>query len=454
MLVWLLSTAAAPTPAPAQVDSASLHATLSGWSESNWLPYLNRDGAIGGRLSSLGILQRFQEDLDFEYQLDRLTASFALTEDYEWYELHKNGIRWQGGSITKQDLFVGTQFKTVIPIGKSWNAGIRFDQEVNPTTDRNLLRFGFDKSWDSGVFAFAGASLDPLKPDSDVELGVGWRSEAAPNPRQEARLTVAVIDWTNNLIYLGLDAGRQPQVDSTLAYRGQPLAFRGSVSSRVGTAVRWEAFGAVATPSTIDQYEGAEQDLGIRQAEEYGFIGGLLEWSARPELRIGGFATHIRAQTERTALSAGLDVDEYRLMEATTNIGAFALLRMGASWHLEAFLVRNWRPEKREFRNSTSPDVDYLDRAWTGQVLARRTAGRGFLADVGLVWDVRDVIRGEGEVPSSGRLGWHNYRVTAMVGWRFNPNMMFLVGAGLDLDGDDSGKNRFDGLRGRFTAVW
>ena len=147
-------------------------------------------------------------------------------------------------------------------------------------------------------------------------------------------------------------------------------------------------------------------------------------------------------------------MDEYSLVEETTNVGAFALFGIGRHWHLEALIARNRRPEEREYWNGTLPDVDYLDQAWTGQVIARRTTDRGLVADLGILWDVRDVVRGDGQVPSAGTLGWHSYRVNAMAGWRFNAHVMFLLGAGLDLDGDHSGSNWFDGVRARLTVVW
>jgi hypothetical protein len=194
LLVWFAVCSETASAQSDQVDSTSLHATLSGWDESNWLQILDRDAAFGGRLSSLGILQRFHPDIDMEYQLDRLAAGFTLSEDYAWYRLERNGFRWWGGSVTKSDLIVVGQLKAAVPLGKSWNFGVWFDQEINPTTDRNLVRVGADKSWGSGVFAFARASLDPTKPDADFELGAGWQSESTQNPRHQARLTLAVLD--------------------------------------------------------------------------------------------------------------------------------------------------------------------------------------------------------------------------------------------------------------------
>ena len=453
-LLSVMQVALSPVSASAQVDSTSLHATLSGWDESNWLQFLNRDAADGGRMSTLGILQRFHENIDFEYEMDRLTSQFSLVEDYSWYRLQDDGVRWRGGSINKRDILTRVQFKTTISIGKSWDFKLRFDKKVSPVTDRSRLTFAFDKSWNSGLFAFAKGSLDALKTDSDVEFGVGWRSSALTNPRHEARLSLAVVDWANNLVYVRLNAAEQTPIDSTLAYDKQPLALRGSVSSGITQTLRLEAFGALAAPSTLDQYEGFTPDQGIRHEERFGYAGGLVEWSIRPNLRIGGFGTYIEARTVRSALSADQGVEEYRLVEATTNLGAFGLFGMGKSWHLEAIIARNWRPEERDYVDSTLTDVDYLDQSWTGKLLARRSAPRGLMTDLGFYWDARDIARGAGQVPSAGNLGWHNYRLNVMVGWRFNVNFMFLIGAGLDMDALPQIQGLFDGLKARFTVVW
>ena len=144
-------------------------------------------------MSTLGTLQRFHEVIDFEYEMDRLTSQFSLVEDYSWYRLQSNGVRWRGGSINKRDLLTRVQFKTTIPIGRSWNFRLRFDKKVSPTTDRNRLTFVFDKSWSSGLFAFAEGSLDALKTDSDVEVGMGLRSSATTNPRHQAKLSLEVV---------------------------------------------------------------------------------------------------------------------------------------------------------------------------------------------------------------------------------------------------------------------
>ncbi len=136
-LFLALRAAAFPTSVTAQVDSTSLHATLSLWDESNWLQFLNRDAADGGRLSSLGILQRFHEDIDFEYQIDRLAAGFSMTEDYAWYRLERNGARWAGASITKRDLLSGAQFKTAPAKPSTW-----WIRHVCPRPDRALRPHG------------------------------------------------------------------------------------------------------------------------------------------------------------------------------------------------------------------------------------------------------------------------------------------------------------------------
>ena len=439
-----------PSSAVAQVSDAAFHGTLGGWDESTWLLILDRNAATGGRLSSYGILQRFNEDIDSEYVLDRLAANFTLTEDFEWYQLRDDGVRWTGGSITKRDLAIETQFKTKVPLGSAWSFTPQFDQRINPTTNRNLVRVAFAHRWQNGLNAFARGSLDPNKPDSDLELGAGWESKRG---RHKASLSLAVLDWANDLIYVGLEAARQSQIDSTLEYEKQPLALHATFVTSLGRSVRLEGYGAIMRPATILQYHGSAQDEGIRQSERFSFAGGMVEWALDSKLRLGFFGTYVRAETERTALAPELGVDEYELTEQTTNLGGFALVRVARTWHVELLLARNWRPEERVFQDSANTNVDYLDQAWTGQLLLVRSTPKGFQFDLALMMDRRRVVRGDRQVPSAGTLGGNNYRARFDAGWRFSDQFACFLGAGMDVDGDGVGRY-FGGARGRFTVYW
>ena len=71
--------------ASAQDKVAPRPATLRGWADRTWLRAVNRTGATDGRLSRLGILQRFHETTDNEYKLDQISRRFSPWEDYEWF---------------------------------------------------------------------------------------------------------------------------------------------------------------------------------------------------------------------------------------------------------------------------------------------------------------------------------------------------------------------------------
>ena len=439
-----------PCPLLAQRTGAELHATLQDWAEFSWLQILDRNGGTGGRFSDLGILRRFEEDIDAEYQLDLLASRFTRAEDYRWYGID-NGFRWRAGSITKRDLATYSEFKTTVAVGAHWRMRVRFNREENPQADRSFLRVAFTRRWESGVFGVIAGSLDPLKPGSDIGIGVGWRD--AEVPRREVKLDVTVLDWASDLIHLRLGAADQSQIDSTIEYSTQPIAFRVSGSTPLGKSFRVEGYAAVMRPSAVLWYRERNENDGLRQDERFGFVGGLVEGVVTRDFSAGIFATHIRARTERSALPQGSSVLEYNLIEKTTELGLFALAHVANPWDVELWLSRNWRPETRTHRDPAETDVDYLDRAWTGQLLLIRAPASGFTADVSLLMDRRTVVRGDGQVPSAGSLGQHNRRARIDLGWRFGDQMMFLIGFGMDLDpGEPAGG--FGGARGRFTVSW
>jgi hypothetical protein len=70
--------------------------------------------------------------------------------------------------------------------------------------------------------------------------------------------------------------------------------------------------------------------------------------------------------------------------------------------------------------------------------------------------DLRDVIRGDGQVPSvEGSVGRRNTRLRLEVGWRFGNRFWVEGGYRMDLDGDvGTGHGSFDGAHGRVVLFW
>ena len=168
----------------------------------------------------------------------------------------------------------------------------------------------------------------------------------------------------------------------------------------------------------------------------------------------GGFATVIRAVTDRTPLPNGGAVNDFRLTERTAELGGSLLIRAAPRWLLEGWLGRVWRPERRVYRGGAAPDVNYEDVAWSGQGVVMYRPAQGFTGSVGLDLDRRDVVRGDGEVPAHEDLARHNAEIRCDFGWRFPNRSLFDVGLGFDLDPGIYPRGWFGGAHGRFVLYW
>jgi len=441
--VWVF-----PSALSAQSDTLA-HGTLQHWAEQSWLQLLDRHGSAGGRLSERGVLQRFDDDIDDKYFLDRLTAAFTLREDYTWYR-RESGVRWLGGSINRRNLLSEGEFKTTVPLSQAWDIGVRFHKEDLPTANRNALRIGVRDKFSRRWTGFASMHLDPNKPGTDVELGVRW----GEIDRANAMLSVTVMDAFNNVVYITLDAVSQSQIDSTLAYESQPVAFRTSVRWPLGRRLRVEGYGAVVTPSTLKAFEDRDESNGFRQSERIAYAGGLLEWKPVPTFFVGALAATIRAESDREKLSTDVPIDEYDLTEQTTQVGGFASWQIARRWVLDAWLLRAWRTEERWYRDPGIQDVDYQVRHLTWFATLTYRARSGFTTDIGLGWDKADEPRGEKQVPATGNLTTEHYRVRYDFGWTFRDILQFLIGGSIDIDAERNEGMSFGGGRGRFTLYW
>lgn len=446
-ILALLITVTASTSTLAQQDTASLHATIRTWADETWLLALDRSAARGGRLNSRGTLQRFHAEIDAEYELDRISAGFGITEEYRWERI-ANGARYWAGSINYEHLITGADLKASVPIGRGWTSSIRITHQDLPPLFRNRIGVRFRKDW-RGPFVYVEGSLLAYKPENDVSIGGGWAS-----PTRRLVVSLSVVDAFSDIVYqvLGVWPGF---ADTALDYERQPLALRTSVEQSVGRRLRIEADAGFFTPSRVRAYRQLSPSEGFRQEETFAQAAGLIEWSAAPTLRAGAMARYVRATTRRTPLPLDTALNDFRLTEQTTSAGAFLLAIPAPRWRLEAWGARVARPERREYAAAGLADTDYRDATWTGQALVGYRAPGGFKLNGSLEWDLRNVTRGDGQVPVQESLARHNTRVKLDVGWTVRDRFDVLLGYRVDLDGDlytDHG--RFDGAHGRFVMSW
>jgi hypothetical protein len=442
--------AAIPSSAHSQQDTASLHATVLCWSDRTWLYLLDREGVEGGRLNDQGMLMRFHPAIDDEYATDVISVFPGLGDEYAW-ETRENGARYRAGSINHRDLIAGLDVKANVSLGRGWRARFRFDKEDRPGLARNVPRIGFEKAWSPGMFAFAEGTLSPLKPDMDVAVGGGWRDR---NGSVQASFTV--LDAFSDVIYQGLVvyAGF---ADTATDYERRPYALRGTAERQIGRHVRVQLDVGGSPSSTVRAYRQVAPDSGFRQFEEYAQAAGLVEWTTLPWLRAGALGTWVRAELDRTPLPLGRAEDDFRLVEQTTQLGGYVLVQPHPQWRFESWLLREHRPQTKDFGDESLDDVDYEDRAWRSQTLLRWLARFGLKAEAALEMDLRDVIRGEArEVPSvEGDLARHNTRLRLEVGWRYKDRFRVDGGYRIDLDGDTgTDHGSFDGAHGRFVLFW
>ncbi len=437
-----------PGSARAQLDTAMLHGSLRGWAENAWLVILDRNGAFGGRTSDRGILQRFHEDIDNKYRLDLLSMEFSLADEYAWYQ-REQGLRWRAGSITKRDFATFAEVKASVPLGSAWSMGVRFDRVEIPEVSRNAVRVSFDHRLSQTTSVSAGTHLDPIKPGSDLETGVRWRSGGGA----EITAFVTLLDLFNNLIYVDLNAADQAPIDSTLEYETRPVALRTSAVFPLGHGIRLEGYGAVMLPSTILSYEGRDRSSGFRQEERFAYGGAMVEWAPFTAVRTGAFVTYLRARTERAALSPGAGVNAYDLIESTTQVGGFVVTRLGRRWMIEHRFVRDWLPERRTYSDSAQGNVDYELRMYRNRTMVFYEAPGGFLLDLAVLLDFGDIVRGAGQVAGDPRsppgIG-DTSRWIFDIGWRFSDRAKVLLGGGWDAGFGWA----WGGGRARLTAYW
>ena len=439
---------AASTPVQAQNDTAGLHTTLAGWADDALLAILDRDAARGGRLSDRGILQRFWSDIDPDYQINLIRMRFDLIDDYEWYR-HTNGVRYWSGSVNTRDEAIGAEFKARVPLSERWAADVDLRHQSLLELNRSLVRLRLRRTRASGLYTALDGDFTFHKPSSDIGAALGWQRGTT-----QLELALTALDAFNNFIYGGLKVVNTP-ADTALDYRRQPWLLHGHADVSLGPRWRLEGRAGVMRPATLRAYVQAAPDSGFLQDERYGFAGALVEWLPSTRVTAGGFATLIRAVTDRTPLPNGGAINDFRLTERTAQLGASLLLRPTPRLTLEAWLARVWRPELRVYQTGAAPNVDYEDVAWSGQLVVMYRPAHGFTGSLALDTDRRDVLRGNGEVPTlEGSQARHNNEIRGDFGWRFPNRSLFTLGLGFDLDPGIWPRGWFGGAHGRFALYW
>ncbi len=407
------------------------------------LALFDRAGSAFGRTSDRGILQRFNEAMDAEYELDAISSSFSLSEDYDWRNRHA-GARYWAGSLDHLQVIQAGDIKSRVALSETWGAEVRFNLDESLTAQRRLLRLGLRRELSGGRgSAFAQGTLRAIKPEIDIEVGFRWSLAGG-----EVTVAVAALDLFSDLVYQGLGVAAGI-ADSALDYTAHPFTARLGLDVPLGEDWRLEAYALQLTPTAITVQSRTDSLAGFSQDERYGYAGALLEYSPSQATALGTFGTRVRARLARSPLTAGTPADAFRLTEVTSRIGLYAIHRFPGRLSIEGWLARIWRIEDRRRRETSAiPGIDYEDRTWAGRWSVVYRGPGGFRAMPGLDFTLRSAS-GMQPVTTREPLARDNVRFRGDLGWRVHDAALFIVGANVDLD-----EGSFDGAHGRFRLFW
>ncbi|GIW50699.1 MAG: hypothetical protein KatS3mg081_0054 [Gemmatimonadales bacterium] len=433
----------------AQQPAEPVHATLKGWEEYARITILDRSGSFFGRLAEQGILQRFgHRELDAEYDLDLVSFSPSLEEEYRWYA-SDDGVRFWTGSINHLHLVQNAQFKALVPLSGTWVAGAQIYHQRTLQARRSLVQLTLAHDLrPQRLRIFFSGTLKDDKPDTDLEAGV-----VASGSRGSAVLAVGALDPFNDFITQTL--GVSYLTDSIVDYTAHPFSGRLSFELSLSPDLRLEAYALAVTPSSVKVSLSGDSAAGFVQDERYGYAAGLLEWTPNAGTAVGLLASWVRSRIARSPGSGGKPQDDFELTESETRWGLYAIHRFSSRWSAEGWVSRVIRPDKRIYREpGAGADARYRDRAWSGRLSGTYQARSGFRGELGLDFVARG-IPDPGAVPDRAFLADNNYRLRFDLGWRFGSRALFVVGSNVDLDKDNgTAIGTFDGGHGRFAFYW
>ena len=422
-----------------ETDSVAI-ATLAAWADQVWLSLLDRDGAYRGRLAEEGVFQRFNPEMNDEYELEIRSSLFHPSEDARWAEL-PNGLRIAGASISHPHILNAVDWRQEIHISGPVDLMARYRRERSLTARRDYpwvgmrWRDALGTPWTVQV----GIGVHFFKPSADVEVALArsWRDSEDRSWTLEVRL--AALDAFNEAIFQGLGV-RADEVDAHYDYAGAPLAARTTLRA---AASRWRAE-LHAGSSRRSEVHVTFPATGMAPFTQLrtGRVPGNTPPGHSARARDVGALRHLGEGGHRAAGAAsGLG---FTLREQTVTLGARARTRLNPAWAVETELVQVRRPEwrtpggdaTREHRDrevfARAALVRYPEAGWTSRLAyALLDRDAGFLAP----W-----------------LTGRNHRLVTEGGHRFPSG--FEVTAGVSWDLDHFGQLPFDGGHLRLSAAW
>lgn len=323
--------------------------------------------------------------------------------------------------------------------------GLDYHREGSLEADRDLVIFRFHKNHLIFSSLSAEVSIHPKywKPGVDGEAAFRW----AFGPRRWVAVRVGWPDLFNNTV-IAFEEAFVGAPDERRYYDRQFLLLMLSTQWQISNAWRAELYGGVSHRGRLSvRLKKAPAENWVRD-EDFRYGGWLLQWSPGPALRIGGYLTFVRAETDLHAESSLASIRTQRRVEQTARHGLEAIWRLHQRLLAHLWWEQVRRPEDRIFDSPSQPDIFHRDRERFGALRLRWELSPRWRIQLGYL----AATRNSSGLPEATFQGSH-HRLESGVRFRFTPQMHATLGVNWELDARRESA-LYDGGFFQWVALW
>ncbi len=466
---------AADSASAASLSPFALRTTLDRWRDSRRRFALDRAHSVGDWSYDRGVFRHVAPGMDREYAQEMLAYGFSPGDLHEGRRA-RNRMLLRAGSTRRDLLAFDTRLRSRIRLGRRHALDLSADLREDGQTSRALLEIGY--TWQLARRHALGVRHTLSKYKYDLDLSVFYRATSS-------RLGRAKVEWTfqdlyNDLIYqrLGLSEGDR---DLIRDYVRHPYLLSVSYASPDRFRLRGELVGGLQPLSRAAFESQSARARSYRDDRRVRYVGALLEYrlpAGRGRSLTGGlFYKSDVSWLRRTGTGPEVPSD-YTARQQLRRYGLFLRgrwgpLRAGMRAFRGAYTDRQTGRDYTRSRLPRTLDYEEGQRGLKARLLY--APERGFTS--GLMYaglfraydeqcGAESCDVGNTFAPWTGQfwgLGPDNHGAYALVGYRFSRGK-FLLGLGLDLDGDDDhpddhpreppARAYFDGGFTRLILTW
>jgi len=468
---------AGPTGAQTRPDSIqslkesdySFRTTLEGWARDRRRYILDRTRSVGGRLYDRGIFRVITPSTPRDYAHEMLSHRF-LSEAINMQRRADNSLLLRSGSVRRDLLAFYSHIQSNVALSEGHDLNFDAVLQQDARSNRAFLEMGY--TWQVAAHHAIGVQHTFSENKRDLDLTALYRYM---RPQiGELEVGVSFQNLYSDLIdqQLGVDGDDREVIRN---YTRSPYLLSLSYSSPERLPLRGELFGAFQPTSQATYSSQKRNEYRYQDERRIHFFGALLEYRY-PSWTGGMFYKQESSWLKRVGTGEEVSSD-YTAQQRSQRIGAFIKGRYGPLLGILRGYLGTYRDHQdgEDYAQSLLPKrLSYDERYQALRVRALYQPETGMFT--GLEYLAFHRSYDEGSDPT--RVGenfvfapwaeqyWgfgpSDYGLLGLVGYRFERGKV-VVGAGLDLDGDDdypadhSSKERtrrFDGGFTRLVLTW